>query len=724
MVSESGQVTTQKTSMTSPSALTIEESRSSGSTTTSAGETTRRVRCRVLWTTSSIAAIGCAAYTVLITADDHWSIYDFVTASLFPILFGWIAFSFGLAREGHRSLGHEIRLGAERSKASRVTQSSNAQPPSAHALVTDSLAPSGSALPDTDRDATTVAVLMPVYNESPTRVLAGVAAMCESLRNIESLSQFEFYILSDSTRPEVWLDEQWHWEQLRRNFPDAAIHYRHRPENTCRKSGNIADFCRRWGARHEHMIVLDADSLIEGDTMVEMTRRVRKDPTIGILQAPPRPVGRSSLFARLQQFSSWLYGPLFARGYALWSADQGNYWGHNAIIRVEAFCDHCELPKLSGRGPLGGEILSHDFVEAALMVRNGYRVVLADDLDGSFEECPTTLMDYAIRDQRWCQGNLQHSKVLASAGFDPISRTHFIGGLMSYVASPIWMAFTMVSILGFIVQQLSSRPTSDPMHVLAISLFVFSMALLLLPKFFALHVSRRRGPGFLTNVRGALLEMGMSVLLSPIMAICHTKFVLSTLCGWKVRWNAQQRDESGLSLTEAITQHWTTTLLGVAVAAGLYALSPGLLAWFSPLLLGLWFSIPLAMAMASTRFGKWLRQRGWLLIPEESQPPAVVRWADIWSRKLGALSAEPRDLFERLIDDPKFLSMHVGILDATDSDRPLASHQRKAIEAGYAAGGIEKVPGDMIRGMLGDGELLKKLHLGRKMSGIAATISP
>ncbi len=75
-----------------------------------------------------------------------------------------------------------------------------------------------------------------------------------------------------------------------------------------------------------------------------------------------------------------LYGPMFAAGLHYWQLGDGQYWGHNAIIRVAPFMEHCGLPRLPGKPPLGGEILSHDFVEAALMGRAGWTLWLAYDL--------------------------------------------------------------------------------------------------------------------------------------------------------------------------------------------------------------------------------------------------------------------------------------------------------------------------------------------------------
>ena len=655
-----------------------------------------RLRRSILLLSAIGTLAGVAAFTAVCFANGRLNWLEVLAVASFTVLFGWIVFSFLLAALGWwrclRSPQPTIPVTAD---------------------------PAATPLPE--RPA---AVLMPIYNESPIRVMAGVEAMIASLRKIDRLEGFEFYVLSDTTKYAVWLAEEKSWSALCRRNPDAVVHYRHRAKNTARKAGNIADFCRRWGAHHDYMIVLDADSLVEGETMTQMVLRMESDSAIGILQVPPRPIGRTSLFARLQQFSAAVYGRIFIEGFAVWSGRQGNYWGHNAIIRIAPFCKHCELPLLRGDGPLGGEILSHDFVEAALMVRSGWKVVLAGDLGGSFEECPTTIMDYAIRDHRWCQGNLQHAKLLVAEGFNPLSRSHFASGVMSYVASPIWMFFTACCIGGLIWDRFVSQtplsidtpaPPVDgvPGGRIALALFAVSMTLLLLPKAMAVMV-HRRDQTILNRRRlipSALLEVIASIALSPIMAIYHTQFVLSTLLGVTVRWNAQQRSERGVCWSQAIANHWMTTVLGIVATIGLWRLSPGLTAWFSPLLIGLWLSIPLAVLMGSPRVGRWLMNHDLLRIDEEIEKPAIASDCDRFESEQLASIKPGVDLFAEVIDDPTFFALHRGIQQATQSDIPLDKNQTKAIEAALSAGGPARIPDEVRRALLTDSDTLMALHL-------------
>ena len=189
----------------------------------------------------------------------------------------------------------------------------------------------------------------------------------------------------------------------------------------------------------------------------------------------------------------------------------GNYWGHNAIIRTRAFADHCGLPDLPGKPPFGGHILSHDFVEAALIRRAGYTVYMLPDLGGSYEESPPSLIDLAARDRRWCQGNLQHARIIGARGFTLATRQHLAHGIMGYLASPLWMAQLLVGIV-LVLQSHYIRPEYFTKefslfpdwprfdYERALQLFELTIGILLAPKFLGLLVAlidtkTRRGSG-------------------------------------------------------------------------------------------------------------------------------------------------------------------------------------------------------------------------------------
>ncbi|MDB5889132.1 MAG: glucosyltransferase MdoH, partial [Rhodocyclales bacterium] len=259
--------------------------------------------------------------------------------------------------------------------------------------------------------AARTAVVMPICNEHVATVFAGLRAACESLAATGALALFDFYVLSDTRDVATRAEEYAAWVHLRNALGDTAdaggrVFYRVRKRRGKRKAGNLADFCRRWGRNYRYMVVLDADSVMSGDSLVKLLRLMEAHPRAGIIQTVPRACGHDTLHARAQQFASRTTGPLFTAGMQYWQLGESHYWGHNAILRTEAFMRHCALATLPGRGALSGEILSHDFVEAALMRRAGYEVWVAQDVEGSYEQVPPNLIAELERDRRWCQGNL------------------------------------------------------------------------------------------------------------------------------------------------------------------------------------------------------------------------------------------------------------------------------------------------------------------------------
>jgi membrane glycosyltransferase len=466
--------------------------------------------------------------------------------------------------------------------------------------------------------------------------------MAEALANIDAHRSFEIVILSDSTNADAWIRETLRVNQLRNSLlAIMPVWYRRRWQNIARKSGNIEDFVRRWGGRYQHMVVLDADSLIDAPTLRRLAQAMNADPDLGILQTAPQLIGATTFFGRLQQFAGCAYGPVITRGLSAWSGDSGNYWGHNAIIRMAAFAQHCGLPELAGRKPFGGFILSHDFVEAALMRRSGWKVRMATDCGGSWEESPPSLIDVAVRDRRWAQGNLQHMKIIGSAGLSFTSRMHLGVGIMSYLSSPLWLVMLGIG-FALAVQSHLIRPeyfnhdfqlfpTWPRFNVeLMMTLFWFSMVVLLIPKMLGLlHalLSRRirRGGGGVIGVAASVsLEIILSALYAPILMLIQSRHVFEVFVGRDSGWKPQRRDGRGTSWSDAWHFHKRHMFLSCVTAVIVWFLSPPLLAWLSPALLGLFLAVPLSRASGSERLGRWLARLALLRTPEEAETPALV----------------------------------------------------------------------------------------------------
>ncbi|MFI4913955.1 MAG: glucans biosynthesis glucosyltransferase MdoH [Steroidobacterales bacterium] len=485
-----------------------------------------------------------------------------------------------------------------------------------------------------------VAIVMPVHNEDTQRVAAGVNAIWSSLTAEAQASAFDFFILSDSRLPDIVAVERRAWRALVEHH-DAygRIFYRHRSDNVGRKAGNIADFVRNWGGSYEYMVVLDADSIMSGQALVQLAQLMEAHAEIGILQALPLLAGRDTLFARMIQFAVRLNGPMFATGLAFWQLGDSNYWGHNAIVRVRAFAEHCALPRLPGSPPFGGEIMSHDFVEAAFIRRAGYQIWLLPDIKGSWEEVPSNILDFAQRDRRWAQGNLQHVGVLPIRGLHWMSRLHMLTGILSYATSPMWFIVLVLSSIITCIETVFGHQYFPPgLYSLfpawpeyrdaeIAALLSITIIVLILPKLLgailalkdrALRHTFGGAPKLLLSL---VLEQLLSMLLAPTMMLFHSTFVLRTLIGHPVSWDAQQRGDRGVNYREAFARHKWHVLLGLVWGSTILLFAPKFIWWMLPVITGMLLSMPLTVLTSRTSLGRRARAFHLLMTPEETAPP-------------------------------------------------------------------------------------------------------
>jgi membrane glycosyltransferase len=570
----------------------------------------RRLLLLVLVVASAGAATNVFASVL---ATDRLSYLDAAILGMFFLSFAWISSAFWTALAGFVALCR--REGAGLSAPAR----------------------------EVPADART-ALVMPIYHEDPEQVGLRITATYRSLAGTEQLPHFDFFILSDSRDQDLVRQEQALWARLCTELgARGRLFYRNRADNRGRKAGNIADFCRRWGGRYRYFVVLDADSVMSGDILVRLVRLMEANPHAGLIQTVPRPIGGETPLARILQFSAGLYGPLLAAGLNYWFQDEGNYWGHNAIIRTEAFMANAGLPTLPGAPPFGGEILSHDFVEAAFLRRAGWGVWLVPELGGSYEQLPPTLSDFINRDRRWCQGNLQHLRLLSIKGLRPASRVHLLTGAMAYLASPLWLTLLLLTSLeaaraALIPWDYFADATSfGPAWPVArrtelLGLFAATLGILMLPRFLALlhalvtPARRRAFGGALALTRSVFVELAFSVLVAPILMVQHTWVVLATIMGWRASWNGQQRDGAAEDWGRALLRYGGCTLFGALWGGAVYLTAPTLLPWFSPVLTGLLLAVPLVVISSRAQLGLAALRRGWFLIPEEIAPPEELAW--------------------------------------------------------------------------------------------------
>jgi membrane glycosyltransferase len=581
---------------------------------------------RLLTFGGGLALTAYAAYQMyLIVSLSNVTILQWLLLVLFVITFGWIALAASSAMAG-------VFFGHPRPRAAEDT------------------APRGKT-----------ALLMPVYNEDPASTCAALHAMASTLIDRQQHHCFEIFVISDSTNPDVWVKETAAVDRLRHTLDgQMPVWYRRRYYNTARKAGNVEDFVTRWGARYDYMIVLDADSLIAADTLSFMVREMDADAHCGILQTLPRLYAGKTLFARLQQFAGTLYGPVVAHAITAWQGDDGNYWGHNAIIRLQAFASAAGLPTMPGPRPFGGHILSHDFVEAALIRRAGWSVRMMPAQPGSWEESPPTLLDSAIRDRRWAQGNMQHLGVIPTKGMRWPNRAHMLIGVMSYLASPLWLGMMTVGLMisGQIATQnfdyfteefqlFPNWPVFDSQRM--IELFIFTMAVLLLPKAigFLSGLFRRdirQGLGPIRLTLSVFVELLFSILFAPIFMMIHTRQLWEIARGKDSGWSTQQRDSNGTDWKLMFARHWLHTVMGLVVTGLLVWLETPLLYWMLPTAVGLILAIPLSALSGSKNFGKFLAWMGLLRIPEEAVYPLEMqrrdRFLDEFSDAIDSISLQ------------------------------------------------------------------------------------
>lgn len=488
---------------------------------------------------------------------------------------------------------------------------------------------------------TRTALLMPTYNEDPRRLLAGLQAIYESVAETGQLANFDFYVLSDTRRDDIGQAE----EQAYADLCDAVgghdrIFYRRRGDNTGRKAGNIADWVRRFGGAYPQMLVLDADSLMTGDTIVRLVAGMEHNPDVGLIQTLPAVIGGRTLFARMQQFGGRVYGPVIGRGVAWWHGAESNYWGHNAIIRTQAFAEQAGLPTLPGREPFGGHVLSHDFVEAALMRRGGWATHMVPYLKGSYEEGPPTLTDLLVRDRRWCQGNLQHAKMVGSRGLHWVSRMHMLIGIGHYFTAPMWAMLMLVGIAiplfqdGIDFNQLlhlsPGRYWRHQDETQVIRMFAITMVVLLAPKvlgYFATlldPVERRGCGGGIRAFVSMLLETVLAALMAPVVMYVQSRGVAEVLAGKDSGWDAQQRDDGRISWMALVRGYGGLSVFGLFMGALAYAVSPSLAAWMAPVVIGMALAIPVVALTSGRGPGTLMHRLRLMEIPEETAPPKVL----------------------------------------------------------------------------------------------------
>ncbi len=463
------------------------------------------------------------------------------------------------------------------------------------------------------------AICIAIRHEAVARVAARIAAMRASLHGVPGADRCEFHVLSDSSRPEIVAAE------VAAFAGDPWLQYRRRPANTGFKAGNLRDFALAQSGRYDFMLTLDADSLMSGGAMLRLVRVMQAHPRLGILQTLVVGQPAATAFARIFQFGMRHGMRTHTTGITWWQGSSGPYWGHNAILRLQPFIEHCALPVLPGRSPLSGHVLSHDQVEAALMRAAGWEVrVIADELE-SWEENPPSLPDFIRRDLRWCQGNMQYLRLIGRLRLRPMGRFQLANAIAMYLGAPSLLLMLAAGILHGLAPARGQLPDR-----LAFGLYFGMLGLGFAPRLLGMldvllrPTERRRWGGAGRLLAGALADGLFTVLIGPVMMVAQARFMAGLLFGRRVIWEAQRRDGEALPVREALRGLWPQLLFGIGFALILARVAPGALPWAAPTLAGCLLAVPFACLTAGPRLGGWMTRVGLCAVPDEADPPPVL----------------------------------------------------------------------------------------------------
>jgi membrane glycosyltransferase len=559
-------------------------------------------RRRIVLALNVVTYLAMLALAARILGHGGWSLVDLIMFACFAIGTPWTVLGFWNALIGLWLLhGHKNPI--------------------------QEVAPFAAAGDTTTPITVKTAIFMTVRNEDPTRAILRLKTVKASVDATGQGATFSYFILSDTNKDDVAAIEEQAFAAWQAADPDGArLFYRRRTDNKGYKAGNVRDFCERWGRDYELMLPLDADSVMSGDAIVKLVRMMQAHPKLGILQSLVVGMPSQSAFARIFQFGMRHGMRSYTMGQSWWVGDCGPFWGHNAVVRIKPFYEQCDLPLLPGKPPLGGHVLSHDQVEATFMRRAGYEVRVLPVENGSWEENPPTMLDFAQRDTRWCQGNMQYTKLLDTPGLYPMSRFQLVWAILMFLGIPAWtLMIALLPLAAYQAQAFTNYPTG-----LAIFLYVLFFTMYLMPKIAGLidaimtkgGVARYGGP--VRFVASSALELVFSFLQGAVSTIRTTIFMIGLAFGKSVTWGGQSRDAYGISWRTAAENLWPQTLFGVVVCGLLLAVAPAVFWWSLPLTAGYLLAIPFAVVTASPALGRLFAKWGIAGIPEDFNAPKEV----------------------------------------------------------------------------------------------------
>ena len=324
----------------------------------------------------------------------------------------------------------------------------------------------------------------------------------------------------------------------------------------------------------------------------------------------------TAAFPRLFQFGMRAGMRSWATGQAWWQGPEGPYWGHNAVVRIAPFREHCRLQPL----PDGSPILSHDQVEAVRLHAAGWKVCCLPDETGSLEGNPPALPEFLARDLRWAAGNMQYGALLFLPGTTWMGRWQLAQAILLFLGTPLWVGVLAAAALNAATGGGAATAGRRAAGVDARHLGRAARAQAARLCGGAAQAGARRA---LRRARGVPARRGRGDRFHHAARPGQHLQQGDVPAGLALRrrggggWAPQNRADRGIGWGDAARLLWPHTLFGAAVFGLLLATAPGAALWALPVAGGLLGAIPFCVLSASPRVSALLRRWAVAATPEE-----------------------------------------------------------------------------------------------------------
>ena len=438
-----------------------------------------------------------------------------------------------------------------------------------------------------------------VRDEDMAAVVPPLEELLRDLAAAGHANRFAAAILSDTPAGPAAEAEEAAAAAFAARHPPGAVLYRRRTENTGYKAGNVMDFLDRHADGFDLLLLLDADSRMTAEAVLRLVRIMEAEPGCALVQPTVAGDHGESPFQSIFGFGHRHGARIWATGQAWWQDRQGPFWGHNALIRIAPFREHCRLPTL----PDGSTILSHDHVEAARLHAAGWTVRVVPEDDGSLDTHPPHLIAFLDRDLRWAAGNWQYRLLLRRRDLGRLGRFQMFQALLHYALSPLWLALLPLAALNAATGGAEGTPRGLLLAFLAASYLVLHM-----PKLagYAEMMLRPSTAGVPPGGRGEALrrigrELVFTFLFEPVSAVDKTATMLRLATGRRSGWAAQERRPRPVRAAEAARRFWPHMLAGAALMALGFAASPFAALLLLSAVLGLFLVVPFCVLTSKPR---------------------------------------------------------------------------------------------------------------------------